>query len=68
MPRNSYLYENIMFTNKVNAASFGVGKEKEVALIERVKLTEKFEETLEVNFLSKVGPSLPEKLELIMCV
>jgi len=26
--RNMYLYENIMFTGKVNAAPFGVGKEK----------------------------------------
>jgi len=28
-----------MSTNKVNAASFEVGKEKEVVLIKRVKLT-----------------------------
>ncbi len=39
MLRNTYFYENLMFTNKVNAASFGVGKEKEVELIKRVKLT-----------------------------
>ena len=28
MMRNTYLRENIMFTNIVNATSFGVGKEK----------------------------------------
>jgi len=39
-----------MLTNKVNAPSFGVGKEKEVALIRRVKLTREFEETLEIIF------------------
>ncbi len=35
-----------MFTNKVKVKSFGVGKEKGVALIKRVKLTQKFEEML----------------------
>ncbi len=39
-----------MFTNKVITASFWVGKEKEVALIKRVKLTQEFEEMLEVVF------------------
>jgi len=39
-----------MFTNVVNAASFGVGKEKEIALIKIVKLTREFEEMLEVVF------------------
>jgi len=39
-----------MFTNKVNAASFGVGKEKEAVLTIRVQLTQEFEETLEVPF------------------
>ncbi len=39
-----------MFTNKLNTASFGVGKEKEIALIKRVKITQKFEETCEVMF------------------
>jgi len=28
MLRNTYLFEKIMFTNKVKTASFGVGKEK----------------------------------------
>jgi len=28
MLRKTYLYENKMFTNIVNAASFGVGKER----------------------------------------
>ena len=32
-----------MLTNKGNAASFGVEKEKELALIKRVKLTQEFE-------------------------
>jgi hypothetical protein len=41
---NTHLYENIMFTNKVNAALFLVGKEKEVALVRRVTLTREFEE------------------------
>ncbi len=39
-----------MFTNNVNAASFGVGKEKEIMLIKRVKLTQKFEEMCKVSF------------------
>jgi len=42
MLRNTYLYENIMFTNKGNAKSFGAGKEKEVVLMKRVKLTQEF--------------------------
>jgi len=39
-----------MFTNKMSAASFGVGKEKEVTLIKRIKLTREFEEMIEVAF------------------
>jgi len=31
------MYENKVFTIKVRAASFGVGKEKELALIKKVK-------------------------------
>jgi len=50
MLRNSYFYENIIFTNKVNTSSFRVGKEKGAALIKRVKLTHEFEETLGVTF------------------
>ncbi len=53
-----------MFTNKVNAKSFGAGKEKEVVLMKRVKLTQEFEEMLEVVFFLNV-PSGPENLELI---
>jgi len=34
----------------VNALSFGVGKENEVALIKRVKLRQEFEEMLGVAF------------------
>jgi len=49
MLRNTYLYENITFTNKVNPASFGVGKKKELALIKRVQLTQEFEEAYEVG-------------------
>jgi len=63
MPRNTY--SNIMFTNKVNTASFGIGKEKYVALIKRKKLTQEFEERLEVTFHKKVGSSGSETLELI---
>jgi len=51
MLRNTYLYENIMFTNKVNAASIGVRKEKELVLIKRIKLTQEFEEVHEVTFI-----------------
>jgi len=54
-----------MFTNKVNVASFRVGKEKEVALIKRVKLTWEFVENAWSCILLKVSPSGPEKLELI---
>jgi len=36
-----------MFTNKVNEAAFGMGKENGVALIQRVKLTRDFEDTLD---------------------
>jgi len=39
MQRNTNSYENIMFTNKVNAALFWVVKEKEVGLSKRVKLS-----------------------------
>jgi hypothetical protein len=39
-----------MFTNKVKLSSFGEVKEKEVALIKRVKLTHEFEEMLGVAF------------------
>jgi len=41
-----------MVANKMNAALFGVGEEKEVALIKRVKLTQKskFRKMLEVAF------------------
>jgi len=49
MLRNTYFYEIGMFTNKVNAASFGVGKENEVALIKRVKLIQKVEDVREVT-------------------
>jgi hypothetical protein len=59
MLRNTYLYEKVMFTNKVSAVSFWVVKEKEVALIKRVKLTWEFEEMLEVVH------SGSKKLELI---
>ncbi len=41
-----------MFTNKVNAASFGVGKEKEAALTIRVQLTQEFEEMLKLRFIT----------------
>ncbi len=55
MLRNTYL--NIFnFTNKVNAASFGVGKKKELALIRRVKLTQEFEEAREVVLYIKLVP------------
>ncbi len=46
MQRIAFLYENFMFTNKVSAASFGVGKENKVALFKRVQLREEFEEKL----------------------
>jgi hypothetical protein len=49
MLRNTYLFESILFTNKVNAASFEVGKEKK-KLILRVKITQEFEEMCEVAF------------------
>jgi hypothetical protein len=39
-----------MFTNKVNAESFVVGKDKDVVLIKRVKSTQEFEEIREVAF------------------
>jgi len=39
-----------MFTSKENAALFGVGKTKRVAEIKSVKLTQEFEEALEVTF------------------
>ena len=57
MLRNTYLHENRMFTNKANAASLGVGKEKRVVITKRVKLTQQFEEALKGCPLSKVGPS-----------
>jgi hypothetical protein len=57
MLRNTYLYENRMYTNKVNAESFGVGKEKRVVLIKRVKLTQWFEEALQGHALFKASPS-----------
>jgi len=50
MLRNTDIYENRMFTNKVKPASFGVGEEKEAALIKRAKLTLEFEETFGVAF------------------
>jgi len=37
---------------KLDAASFRVGKEKELAFIKRVKLTQEFEEALEGHILS----------------
>jgi len=37
MLRKPYLHENRMFTNKVNAGSFGVGKEKWTMIIKRFK-------------------------------
>ncbi len=46
-----------MSTNKEKTAFYVVGKEKGVALIKGVKLTQELEETLEVR---------PEKLELIL--
>ncbi len=45
-----------MFTNKVAAASFGVGKEKEIELFKRVKLTQEFEEACEVTLYLKLIP------------
>ncbi len=39
-----------MFTNKVNVESFGVEKEKEVALTKELNYHESYEETLEVAF------------------
>jgi len=48
MPRSTYLYENRLFTNKVNAASFERERKKELALIKRVKLTQEFEEAHKV--------------------
>ena len=51
-----------MFTNKVNAASFVVGKGKRVTLIKRVSLMQKFDEAFEGWALSKVGPSGPESV------
>jgi len=45
-----------MYKNKVNAESFGMGKEK--GLIKIVKLTWEFEEMLEGRALFKVGPSV----------
>ncbi len=67
MPRNTFLYENIMFTNRVNAASLWVGKEKlegkELVLIKRVKLTQQFEEVCGVAF--KLVHVDLKKLELI---
>jgi len=35
VPRNPFWYENRMFTNKVNAARFGVREEKGVMTIKR---------------------------------
>jgi len=49
MLRNTYLCGNKMFTNKVNAASFGVGKEKEVALIKKVELRKQ----LQLRFIKR---------------
>ncbi len=54
-----------MFTNKVNAALFG-WERKMVVLIKSVKLTQKFEEVLEIRALLKVGQSRPVKCELIV--
>jgi hypothetical protein len=53
-----------MFTNKVNAASFGFGKGKRVTLIKRVILMPEFEEALESHALLKVSHSGQEKCEL----
>jgi hypothetical protein len=47
-----------MYKNKVNAESFGVGKEK--GLIKIVKLTWEFDEVLEGRALFKVGHSGPQ--------
>ncbi len=38
-----------MFTNKVNAASFWVGKEKEMALIKTVKITKEVDKAHKVT-------------------
>jgi len=53
MLRNTYLYKNRIFTNKVILE----GKEKELGLIKRVKLTREFEDAHEVTHLLKVGLS-----------
>ncbi len=48
MLRNTYLYENRMFTNKVNTALFEREMKKKLALTKRFKLTQEFEEAHKV--------------------
>jgi len=62
MLRNTYLYENRMFTNNVDASSFYCGKGKNVTLIKRVQLMQEFDESFEGPALIKVGPSGPESV------
>ncbi len=45
---STYLYENRLFTNKVNAASFERERKKDLALIKSVKLIQEFEEAHKV--------------------
>jgi len=60
MLRSAYLYENRMFTNKVNVATFRVGKGKMVTLIKKGLISAKVCEALEGCTLLKVGPSVPK--------
>jgi len=45
MPRNTYFFENIVFTKQSDRSIIGGGKRKELTIIKRVKSTQEFEET-----------------------
>jgi len=61
MLKNTNLYENRMFTRKVNAALVVVGKEVRVLFIKRVILTWEFREALEGQALLKLGADAIKK-------
>ena len=66
MMKNTYLYEDIMFTKKLNAASFEVGNEKIGSFNYKSQINTRVWGNLSSCILFKVGPSGPEKLELIV--
>jgi len=57
MLRNTYLYENRMFPNKMDAALFEGGKGKDRVMLIKIFYKAKIEEALEGQALLKIGPS-----------